>query len=82
MREMMHTAGLDDPLIDALVNLAAQLARAVVGMPREQMLASLFDVREELKAELHWLPPDVAQFVSELLVTTVVNRRAELERMH
>jgi hypothetical protein len=66
-------------LIDSLIALAAGLAIEFVGVPREQMLVALYDVRARLTRELSALGPDAATLAAEALVYAVAEQKSLLE---
>jgi hypothetical protein len=66
-------------LIDSLIALAAGLAIEFVGVPHEQMLVALYDVRERLKRELAALGTETATLAAEALVHAVSEQKALLE---
>jgi hypothetical protein len=75
-----HQAPLSDGFIAGLVTAAADLALTLVGVPDEEMLASLFDTRENLKADLtDQLGADAAKIAAEAFVATVARCKREME---
>jgi hypothetical protein len=71
---------MDDALIAELVSEAGATAMAFVGMPEQQMLAALYDIREAMKVRLApILPVDVATLAAEAFVFAIAKCRAALE---
>lgn len=77
---MTDQAPLSDGFIHGLVTAAADMAFALVGVSDEEMLASLYDTREKLNADLaHHLGADAAKLAAEAFVATVARCKREME---
>ena len=70
---------LTDPEIDQFVTAAADMALMFAGVPEQEMLCALYDVREGMKAEMRKnLAEDVAEFIAAAFCATVILRRREI----
>jgi hypothetical protein len=66
--------------IDELVTAAGRVGLLWVGVPRQQMLVALFDIREALKTKLSpQLGADAADLASQAFVAAAVGVRDAIE---
>jgi hypothetical protein len=71
---------LTDAVIDELVTEAGRVGLLWVGIDRQQMLAALYDIREDMKTKLaHQLGTDAADMVAQSFVAAVVGVRDAIE---
>jgi hypothetical protein len=71
---------LTQDFIDRSVAAAADLALFFVGVPENDMMVSLYEVRSNLGAQLsETLGSDVATLFAEAFVATVAGHRREIE---
>jgi hypothetical protein len=72
-------AVMTDEFINNCVASAASLAQWFVGVPEQEMIGTLYQVRANIRADLaEKFGPDVAAVISEAFVAAVVSRRREL----
>jgi hypothetical protein len=71
---------LTQDFIDRCVASAADLALFFTGIPENEMMAALYQVRANIEAELAGMfAPDVAAAIAHAMVAAVAGRRREID---
>jgi hypothetical protein len=80
--ETPTTELLNDALIQRLVEDAGRIAKHFVGVPHDEWAPALVEILGTAKRGLDFLPPEIAQLVSEQFVAAIAGHALELEATH
>jgi hypothetical protein len=70
---------LNDALIEQLVADAGKIAKYFAGVPHDEWAPALVAILETARNGLDFLPPEIAQLVSEQFVAAIAGHALELE---
>jgi hypothetical protein len=76
------SALLNDELIERLAQDAGRIAKFFVGVPRDEWAPALVEILGTARKGLDFLPPEIAQLVSEQFVAAIAGHALELEATH